>query len=89
MDDSAHPQDSSVDDLARGDGLVAQGTPAENTPAAVQDASMVSDVSSLLFPSLPKNIDQADLFDFMSMWTLMQRRMDLSLPAPVTQLISR
>ena len=84
VDDSAHPQDSAVDDLARDDGPVAQGTPAENTPAAVQDASMVSDVSSLLSPSLPRNIDQANLVDFMSMWTLMQRRMDLGLPAPVT-----
>ena len=61
-----------MDDSARDDGPVAQGTPAENTPAAGQDTSMVSDVSSLLFPSLPRNINQANLVDFMSMWTLMQ-----------------
>ena len=29
-----------------------------------------------MFPSLPRNINQATLLDFMSMWTLMQRRMD-------------
>ena len=36
VDDSAHPQDSAVDNSARDDGPVAQGTPAENTPAAEQ-----------------------------------------------------
>ena len=83
VDGSAHPQDSAVDDLARDEGPVAQGTPAENTSAAVQDASMVSDISSLLFPSLLRNIDQANSVDFMSMWTLMQRRMDLGSSHPV------
>ena len=31
----------------------------------------------LLFPSIPKTINQATLVDFMSMWTLLQRRMEL------------
>ena len=59
--DSADRQDSTVDDSARGDGPVAQGTPAGNTPARVftpdqqgQDTTMVSEASSLLFPSLPR-----------------------------------
>ena len=60
-DDSAHPQDSAGDDSARGDGSAAQGTPAGTTPVARQDISMVSDVSSLMFPSLPRNINQATL----------------------------
>ena len=83
--DSAQPQDSAVDDSAKGDGPVAQGTPAGTTPAAGQDTSMVSDVSRLLFPSLPRNINQATLLDFMSMMTLMQWRMDSGMPVPVTQ----
>ena len=43
-----------------------------------------SDVSSMmgtstppLFPSIPKTINQATLVDFMSLWTLLQRRLDL------------
>ena len=83
--DSAQTQNSAVDDSARGDEPVAQGTPAGTTPDAVQDASTVSDVSSLLFPSLPRSINQANLLDFMSMMTLLQRRMDLGLPVPDTQ----
>ena len=83
--DSAQPQDSAVDDSARGDGPVAQGSPAGTTPAAGQDTSIVSDGSHLLFPSLPRNIIQANLLDFMSMMTLMQQRMHLGMPVPVTQ----
>ena len=66
-DDSAHPQDSAGDDSARGDGSAAQGTPAGTTPVVRQDTSMVSDVSSLMFPSLLRNINQATLVDLMSM----------------------
>ena len=83
--DSAQPQDSAVDDSARGDEPVAQGTPAGTTPAVVQDTSMVSDVNSLLFPLLPRTINQANLLEFMSRMTLLQRRMDLGLPVPDTQ----
>ena len=84
-DDSAHPQDSAGDDSARCDGSAAQGTPAGTTPVPRQDTSMVSDVSSLMFPSLPRNINQVTLVNFMSMWTLMQRRMDSGMAAPDTQ----
>ena len=38
-----------------------------------------------MFLSLPRNINQATLVDFMSMWTLMQRRMDSGMAAPDTQ----
>ena len=75
-DDSSQPQVSARDDLARDDGPAAQGTPAENATVDRQDASIVSDVSSLIFPSMPRRINQETLLDFMSMWTLMQRRMD-------------
>ena len=79
------PQDSALDDSARGDEPVAQGTPAGTTPAAVQDTSMVSDVSSLIFLSPPRRINQANLLNFMSMVTILQRRMDLGMPVPDTQ----
>ena len=78
--DSAQPQDSAGDDSARGDGSAAQGT-----PVARQDNSMVSDVSSLMFPSLPGSVNQETFVDFMSMWTLMQGRMDSGMAAPDTQ----
>ena len=38
-----------------------------------------------MFLSLPRNINQATLVDFMSMWTLMQRRMDSGMAAPDLQ----
>ena len=63
----AHNQNPTVDDPAVVDGPVAHGTPAGNTPAAGQDSSMLSDVSSLLFPSLPRAINQTTLIDFISM----------------------
>ena len=56
--DSTHPPDSAGDDSARGDWSAAQGTPAGTSPVARQDTSMVSDVSSLMFPSLPRSINQ-------------------------------
>ena len=58
------------------DGPAAHGTPAGNTPSAGQDSSILTGVSSPLFPSMPTAINQAMLIDFMSMWTLLQRRMD-------------
>ena len=61
------------------DGPAAHGTPAGNTPSAGQDSSILTGVSSPLFPSMPTAINQAALIDFMSMWTLLQRRMDQGL----------
>ena len=81
----AHHQNPAVDGPAVVDGPVAHGTPAGNTPAAGQDSSMLSDVSSLLFPSLPRAINQTTLIDFMSMWTLMQYRMDPGIAVPYAQ----
>ena len=52
------------------------GTPAGNTPSAVRDSSILTGVSSPLFPSMPTAINQATLIDFMSMWTLLQRWID-------------
>ena len=75
----AHLQNPAVDGPAVVDGPVAHGTPAGNMPAAGQD------VSSLLFPSLPRAINQTTLIDFMSMWTLMQRRMYLGMAVPYAQ----
>ena len=57
----AHHQNPAVDGPAVVDGPVDHGTPAGNTPAAGQDSSMLADVSSLLFPSLPR----ADYFDWL------------------------
>ena len=57
--------------LSRWWGSAGHGTPAGTTPVARQDTSMVSDVSTLIFPSLLRSINQATLVDFMSMWTLM------------------
>ena len=88
--DSTARQDSAVDDSAGGAGPVAQGTPAGTTPARSitpdrQDTTMVSEASSLLFPSLLRQINQTSLLDFMSMMTLMQRRMDSVIPVPDAQ----
>ena len=52
------------------------GTPAVNTPSAGWDSSILTGVSSPLFPLMPTSINRATLTDFMSMWTLPQRRMD-------------
>ena len=51
------------------DGPAAHGTPAGNRPSAGQDSSILTGVSSPLFPSMPTAINQATLIDFMSMWT--------------------
>ena len=58
------------------DGPAAHGTPAGTMPSGGQDASILTGVSSPLFPSIPTSINQAILIDFMSMWTLLQRWMD-------------
>ena len=48
------------------------------TPVGGPDVSIQTGTSTpLLFPSIPKTINQATLVDFMSMWTLLQRRMEL------------
>ena len=57
------------------------GTPAATSPGDGPDVSRSTGTSSLLFPSIPRSINQETLVDFMSMWTLLQRRMDqLSVP---------
>ena len=83
--DSAHPQKPAGDDSSRGDGSADQDTPTGTTPVTGQDTSMGSDTSSLTFPSLPRSISQATLVDFMSMWTLMQHRMDAGTTPTDTQ----
>ena len=46
------------------------------TPAGGPDASVLTGTSSPFFPAIPTSINQATLIDFMSMWTLLQRRME-------------
>ena len=46
------------------------------TPAGGPDASVLTGTSSPFFPAIPTSINQATLIDFMSMWTLLQGRMD-------------
>ena len=82
---SAQHQDSALDDSARGDEPVAQGTPAGTMPAAVRDTSRVSDVSSMLFLFLPRTINQPNLLEFMTRMNLLQWGMDLGLPVPYIQ----
>ena len=67
-------------------------TPAGNTLAAAfapdrqgQDTTMVSDASSLISRSLPRQINHTALLEFMSMMTLMQCRMDMTLTVPDTR----
>ena len=58
------------------DGSAGHGTPAATAPGGGPDVSMLTGTRSPLFPSIPKTINQATLVDFMSLWTLLQRRMD-------------
>ena len=59
------------------DGSAGQENPAA-TPVGGPDVSIQTGTSTpLLFPSIPKTINQATLVDFMLMWTLLQRRMEL------------
>ena len=86
--DWADQQDSAVSDSARDAGPVAQGTPAGTTPARdvipdqQGDTTMGSEAPSWLFPSFQRQIKQTNLFDLMSIWTLMQHRMDGGMPVP-------
>ena len=81
----AHHQDQAVNIPARIEEPVAHGTPAGNTPAARHDSSLSSVFSGTIFPSLPKAINQTQLVDFMTMWILMQRRIDLGRTVRDTQ----
>ena len=58
------------------DGSAGHGTPAATAPGGGPDVSMSTGTSSPLFPSITKTINQATLVDLMSLWTLLQRRMD-------------
>ena len=60
------------------DGTAGHGTPAAITPGGGPDVSMSTGTSRPLFPSIPRSINQEMLVDFMSMWTLLQHRMDQS-----------
>ena len=58
------------------DGSAGQGNPAA-TPVGGPDVSSLMGTSTPpLFPSMPKTIDQSTLVDFISMWTLLQGRLD-------------
>ena len=46
------------------------------TPVGGTDASVLTGTSSPFFPAIRTSINQATLIDFMSLWTLLQRRMD-------------
>ena len=90
--DPVEREDSAAADSAGGAGPAGQGTPAGTTPARSQtpdqqgqDSVMMSEDGSVIFPSLPRRINQASLLDFMSMMTLMQRRMDTVMPVPDNQ----
>ena len=88
MVESSHSSQLRFDDLddfdgpaplpaAGVDGSARQENPAA-TPVGGPDVSIQTGTSTpLLFPSIPKTINQATLVDFMSMWTLLQRRMEL------------
>ena len=54
------------------------GTPVATSPGDGPDFSRSTRTSSLLFPSIPRSISQGTLVDLMSIWTLLQRRMDQS-----------
>ena len=58
------------------DGSAGQGNLAA-TPVGGPDVSSLTGTSTPpLFPSMPKTIDQSTLVDLISMWTLLQRRLD-------------
>ena len=60
------------------DGSAGHETPAATMPGGGPDVSMSTGTSSPLFPSILRSINQATLVDFMSLWTLLQRRMGQS-----------
>ena len=58
-------------------GSAGQENPAA-TPVGGPDSSILTGTSTPpLFPSIPKTISQSTLVDFMSLWTLLQRRLEL------------
>ena len=62
---------------AGGDGSAGQEHPAA-TPVGGPDVSILTGTSTPpLFPSIPKTINQSTLVDFMSLWTLLQRCLEL------------
>ena len=59
------------------DGSAGQENPAA-TPVGGPDVSILTGTSTPpLFPSISKTINQSTLVDFMSLWTLLQRRLEL------------
>ena len=90
--DPAEREDSPAAHSAGGASPAGQGTPAGTTPARSQtpdqqgqDSVMLSEDGSMFFPSVPRRINQTSLLAFMSMMTLMQRRMDTVMPVPDNQ----
>ena len=88
----AEREDSAAAHSAGGSGPAGQRMPAGTTPAMSQtpdqqrhDSVMASEDGSVIFLSLPRQINQTSLLDFMSMMTLMQRRMDTVMPVPDSQ----
>ena len=59
------------------DGSAGQGNPAAMPVGGPDVSSMTGTSTPPPFPSIPKTINQATLVDFMSLWTLLQRRLDL------------
>ena len=76
LDDPAESDDPTRHPAVEMDGSAGHGILAGTTPAGGPDASVLTGTSSPLFPSIPTSINQATLINFMSMWTLLQRRMD-------------
>ena len=87
--ESSHSSDLGIDELDESDGPASlpaawvdgsagHGNPAANTPGGGPDVSMLTGTSTPpLFPSIPKTINQSTLVDLMSLWTLLQRCLDL------------
>ena len=68
------------------DPVVQDVPPPQLNPVAVTlSSSVVSGVSSPLFPSLPTSFNQASMVDLMAMFTLFQKRMDQGTALPSAQ----
>ena len=59
------------------DGSAEQGNPAAKPVGGPDVSSLAGTSTPPLFPSISKTINQSTLVDFMSLWTLLQRRLDL------------